>query len=85
MTPKAEIASFAQAWVARNVRGIPGLNVVLEVDRLAACLTGDARAKGISGRDLHGALGDSDDYLTGQYHQACLRQMRDDTALELPD
>jgi len=85
MTTKADIAAFAQAWVARNVRGTPGLNVVLEVDRLAARLTADARAEGISGRDLHGALGNIDDYLTAQYHQACLRQMQDDPALELPD
>jgi hypothetical protein len=80
MTPRTDIASFAQAWVASNVRGIPGLNVVLEVDRLAARLTSDARAEGISGRDLDGALGNIDDYLTEQYHQACLRQMTDDPA-----
>ena len=85
MIAKADVASFAQAWVTRNVRGIPGLNVVLEVDRLAARLTGDARAEGISGRDLHGALGNIDDYLTGHYHQACLRQMRDDPAPELSE
>ncbi|HEY8254422.1 MAG TPA: hypothetical protein VIG39_07260 [Rhizomicrobium sp.] len=85
MIPKTDVATFAQAWVARHVRGTPGLNVVLEVDRLAAHLTGDARAEGISGRDLHGALGNIDDYLTGHYHQACLRQMRDDPAPELSE
>lgn len=85
MPPKTDIAAFAQAWVARNVRGIPGLNVVLEVDQLAARLTADARAKGISGRDLHAALGDIDDYLTGEYHRACLGEMSEDPAPKLPD
>jgi len=85
MPPKTDVTAFAQTWVAHHVRGIPGQNVLLEVDRLAAHLTGDARAEGISGRDLHGALGNIDDYLTAQYHQACLRQMQDDPALELPD
>ena len=84
MPSKAEIAAFAQAWVARHVRGIPGLNVVTEVDQLAARLTGDARAKGISGRDLHDALGDIDDYLTGQYHRACLGKMPDDPEAQVP-
>jgi len=80
--PKAEITSFVETWVARNVRAIPGLNVVLEVDRLAARLTGDARAEGISGRDLHGALGDIDDYLTGQYSRACWREVPDPPATD---
>ena len=49
---------------------VPGLtNLPSEVDRLAASLTGDARAEGISGGDLNRALGDIDDYLTGQYEQ----------------
>ena len=39
------------------------------MDRLAADLTGAARAEGISGGDLNRALGDIDEYLTGQYEQ----------------
>lgn len=74
MASNAEIASFVDAWVVRNVRGIRVPNVMLEVDRLAARLTRDARARGIRGRDLHGALGDIDDYLAGQYSQACQRE-----------
>jgi hypothetical protein len=34
-------------------------------------LTRDARARGISGSELHRALGDIDDYLTEQYRRAC--------------
>lgn len=68
---KTDIETFVKGWVAMNVRNIPGLsNVTPEVDRLAARLTGDARAEGISGGDIHQALGDIDDYLTGQYEQA---------------
>jgi hypothetical protein len=51
--------------VAQHVRALPGpANVPAEVDRLAAGLTGDARAQGISGGDIHRAIGDLDDYLT---------------------
>lgn len=67
---QAEIETFVEGWVARHVHGAAGRNVTAEVDRLAADLTGDARAEGISGRDLHRALGDIDDYLTGQYQRA---------------
>jgi hypothetical protein len=68
---KTDIETFVTGWVAANVRNIPGLsNVTPEVDRLAASLTGDARAEGISGGDIHKALGDIDDYLTEQYQQA---------------
>ncbi|HKQ44568.1 MAG TPA: hypothetical protein VJS47_04175 [Rhizomicrobium sp.] len=66
----AEIEAFVNGWVTQNVRNVPGLaNLQHEVDRLAASLTGDARALGISGGDLNRALGDIDDYLTGQYQQ----------------
>ncbi|HJT44451.1 MAG TPA: hypothetical protein VJ750_13245 [Rhizomicrobium sp.] len=66
----AEIEAFVNGWVTQNVRSVPGLaNLQHEVDRLAAILTGDARALGISGGDLNRALGDIDDYLTGQYQQ----------------
>jgi hypothetical protein len=68
---KAAVETFVKGWVAANVRNVPGLsNLPPEVDRLAARLTGDARAEGISGSDIHKALGDIDDYLTDQYQQA---------------
>jgi hypothetical protein len=71
MANKAEVEAFAKAWVAAHLRVVPGAaNLAYEVDRLAAHITGDARAQGISGRELHSALGDLDDYLTGQYQQA---------------
>jgi hypothetical protein len=65
---KTEIESFVKNWVARNVHGVKG-PVPTEVDRLAAALTGAARAEGISGGELNQALGDIDDYLTEQYRQ----------------
>lgn len=65
-----DIESFVHGWVVRNVRGMTGSRLPSEVDRLAAKLTGDARAIGISGSDLYRALGDIDDYLTGQVQQA---------------
>jgi hypothetical protein len=65
---QAEIESFVAGWVAQHMRALPGVaNVPAEVDRLAADLTGDARAEGISGGDIHRAIGDLDDYLTGHY------------------
>jgi hypothetical protein len=68
---KTDIETFVKGWVAANVRNIPGLsNVTPEVDRLAARLTSDARAEGISGGEIHQALGDIDEYLTEQYQQA---------------
>jgi hypothetical protein len=67
---KDAVETFARNWVVQNVRSVPGLtNLPSEVDRLASGLTGDARAEGISGGDLNRALGDIDDYLTGQYQQ----------------
>jgi hypothetical protein len=72
MKNKSDVESFAKNWVAENVRSVPGLaSIASEVDRLAAGLTGAARAHGISGGDLNRALGDIDDYLTSQYEQAC--------------
>ena len=66
-----EIERFVQEWVAEHLRVHPGLtNVPLEVDRLAAHLTGDARTRGITGGDMHRALGDIDAYLTERYKQA---------------
>jgi hypothetical protein len=69
MPSKAEVEAFAKTWVTAHVRVMPGANLAYEVDRLAAHITGDARMQGISGRDLNLALGDIDDYLTGQYQQ----------------
>ncbi len=65
---KTEIEAFVKNWIALNVRSVKG-SVPTEVDRLAAELTGAARAEGISGGELNRALGDIDDYLTEQYQQ----------------
>ena len=67
MKAKAAIESFVEAWVARNVRLVAGGNPVAVVDGLAASLTRDARAEGISGGELHRTLGDIDDFLTQRY------------------
>ena len=69
MRSKAEIEQFVRDWVASNVHLVPELaDVMAEIDRLASNLTGDARAFGISGRDLNTTVGDIDDYLAQQYH-----------------
>jgi hypothetical protein len=68
---KIEIERFVQHWLTENLRVFPGLtNLALETDRLAAGLTAHARAHGISGGDIHGAVGDIDAYLTARYEQA---------------
>ena len=68
MKTRADVERFVKDWVAQNVQSVPGLaNLPSEVDRLAASLTGDARVEGISGGDIHLALGDIDEYLTEQY------------------
>ena len=70
MKNKNAVETFVKHWVAENVRSVPNLsNLPSEVDRLASSLTSDARAEGISGGDLNRAVGDIDDYLTGQYEQ----------------
>ena len=70
MKSKANVEIFVQGWVTQNVRNIPGMtNLPFEVDRLAAGLTGAARAEGISGSDLNRAFGDIDEYLTVQYEE----------------
>ena len=69
MRSKSEIEAFVRDWVARNVHLVPELTLPTEVDKWASDLTGDARAQGISGGDLNKALGDIDDYLTGQHQQ----------------
>ena len=72
MKSKTTVETFVNGWVAQNVRSVPNLaNVPSEVDRLASSLTFDARANGISGGDINRAVGNIDDYLTGQYEQAC--------------
>lgn len=66
-----DIEHFVQEWLAEHLQVHPGLtNVPLEVDRLAAHLTGDARIHGITGGDMHRVLGDIDAYLTERYVQA---------------
>ena len=70
MQTSAEIETFVKSWVGQNVRSVKG-SVPNEVDRLAASLTGAARAEGISGGELNRAVGDIDDYLTEQYQQVC--------------
>ena len=71
-TTMIDIENFVQGWVAQNVRSVTGLaSVPSEMDRLAADLTGAARARGISGRELHRTVGDLDDYLTEQYQRVC--------------
>ena len=63
----SDVQSFVNGWVARNVRAEHGLSANPgEIDRLAAGLTGAARAEGISGGELHNVLGDIDDYLAAQ-------------------
>jgi len=75
MKNKPAVEKFVTNWVAQNVRNVPGLtNLPSEVDRLASSLTFDARAEGFSGSDLNRAVGDIDDYLTGQYEQAGAEQ-----------
>jgi hypothetical protein len=70
MRNKAEVERFVASWVVQNVRGTPGLaSLPVDVDRLAANLTGDARAEGISGADINRVFGDIDDYLTEQCRQ----------------
>jgi len=72
MKPKNDVQNFVTGWVAEIVRAVKGVaNVPYEVNRLAANMTGDAREQGISGGDLHQAVGDIDDYLTEQYEQVC--------------
>ena len=67
-----DIQSVVTDWVAQHVRRVPGLaSVPAEMDRLAADLTRDARARGISGRELDRAVGYIDDYLTEQYSRVC--------------
>ena len=73
MRSRTEVETFVNSWIATHVRGMPvPASLPHEVDRLAARLTGDARAQGISGGELAQAFGDLDDYLTGQYQQAAI-------------
>lgn len=65
-----DIESFIGEWLAENTPVQRPENLPLAVDLLAARLTGDARARGISGGDLHRAFGDIDNYLTEHCLQA---------------
>jgi hypothetical protein len=71
MQTRADVEFFVNSWVARHVRATPRLagSLPQEVDRLAASLTSDARAQGISGGDINRAFGDIDDYLTGRIQE----------------
>ena len=70
MWNKTEIDTFVTDWVVQNVRVVSRLaDLADEVDRLAASLTSDARALGISGSDIYKTVGDIDDYLTEQYRR----------------
>jgi hypothetical protein len=71
MASTADIERFVQQWLARHLpTGSAPANLALEVDRLAAQLTGDARASGITGGEIHRALGDIDDYLAARCRAA---------------
>ena len=68
-----EIARFVQLWVAEHLHFRPDLaNLPLEIDSLAARLTGDARMHGISGGEIHRTIGDIDTYLTECYQRAAV-------------
>jgi hypothetical protein len=70
MRNKAEVERFVASWLVQNLHGTPSpATLPVEVDRLAANLTGDARAEGISGADINRVFGDIDDYLTEQCRQ----------------
>jgi hypothetical protein len=71
MHHSSDVETFVNSWVAHNVRSMHNLsNIPSEIDRLAAGLTGAARAEGISGGELNRVLGDIDDYLTEQFQKA---------------
>jgi hypothetical protein len=67
------IAAFTRAWLADNLDGSaqPEADIARQVDNLAAKMTADARAQGISGGELARSFGDIDDFLTGEYQKAC--------------
>ena len=65
---RTELArTFAQQWILSNVYKVPGTaDTPLEIDRLASEMTSAARSLGISGSDIARAVGDIDDYLSGE-------------------
>ena len=70
-----EIETFVSRWASEHVKTRPSpINLLLEVDRLASQLTGDARASGISGGDIFRIMGDIDVYLTEKFEQASIGQ-----------
>ena len=62
----AEIERFVAQWLAAQPAAQAPVNPALEVDRLAALLTADARSHGITGGEIHRAVGDIDDYLAAR-------------------
>ena len=71
MANRSDIETFVTGWVAQNNCAVPGGGgLAAEIDRLASALTAAARARGISGGEIHRVFGDNDDYLTGQYRPA---------------
>jgi hypothetical protein len=66
-----QVEQFVQDWLAEHLEvHAESTSLPLEVDRLAAHLTRDARVRGITGGDIHRALGDIDVYLTERYLRA---------------
>jgi hypothetical protein len=71
MQANSQIKAFVAEWMAGNVSNKRNpSHTAADIDRLAAGLTGAARAHGISGGDLHRLLGDIDDYLIVQCRQS---------------
>jgi hypothetical protein len=66
----AAVTRFVQQWLAGQAALDGPVNLPLEVDRLAAQLTAHARANGITGGEIHRAVGDIDDYLTARCRRA---------------
>ncbi len=63
-----DIDKFVRSWVSANVGAAPDpSDLVAMIDCLSAHLTCDARAKGISGREINQVFGDIDDYLASEY------------------
>ena len=66
----AEIEHFVSQWACKHVSAcVDSINLLWEIDRLAAGLTLDARSQGISGGDIHRVVGDIDVYLMEKYEQ----------------
>jgi hypothetical protein len=66
----AEIERFVSQWLAQQPALAAPFNLTMEVDRLAALLTAHARSAGITGGEIHRAVGDIDEYLTERFRPA---------------